>query len=242
MLRAAVVVLALATPAAAQDDVGWTGEAALNGSATTGNNETTDLGVALKIKNRGSDWRHDFKLSADLGRNQGNVNKRRYRSSYKIGRDLAPRIYAFANADYYSDDFGAYKNGWYAGGGIGRSMLVDAPTLWRLEVGAGYRRQKARLTPILPTDPISDIERFASARLYSDFEHAFNDSVSITNDTEYFLSGVDNFLANETALTSQLIERLGFRASFRVETHTDVPVGRERTDTISRVGIVYTMG
>jgi len=65
--------------------------------------------------------------------------------------------------------------------------------------------------------------------------------VSFSNDSELFYSDLDTYVTNETAVTSKLIKSIAFRASFRVETHTDVPVGRKKTDTISRIGIVYTV-
>jgi putative salt-induced outer membrane protein len=237
----AVSLLALPLVTAAQDDPGWAGEVAANGSTTTGNNETTDVGIAFKLQNRGSDWRHNLRGSTDYGRNSGKTSKRRYRLGYKIGRDLAPRVYSFLNADYYSDDFGAYKHGWYTGGGVGYSVLVDEPTRWRLEAGAGYRSQKERLSPGTPGGEASRKEGFFSTRLYSDFEHAFSDQVKITNDTELFYSEVDTYFINEVAVTSRMFYDFALRASFRVETHTEVPVGREKTDTISRIGIVYTL-
>jgi putative salt-induced outer membrane protein len=225
----------------AQDTKGWGGEIGLNGARTTGNNDTTDIGIAFKLNNRGSDWRHNLRGSADYGRSQGNTNKRRYRLSYKIGRDLAPRTYAFANADYYSEDFGAFKHGYYLGGGAGYSVLVDDPTQWRLEAGAGFRSQKARLKPNDPSGLSSRLEEFASARLFSDFEHKFHDTVTFTNDTELFYSDVDTYFINETGVNSHMFGSLALRASFRVEAHTDVPDGREKVDTISRIGIVYKM-
>jgi putative salt-induced outer membrane protein len=240
-LTLALSVSCLASVALAKEDVGWTGEVALNGAKTTGNNDTTDVGLAFKVNKRTADWRHSLRGTTDFGRNQGNTNKRRYRLGYKIGRDLAPRIYSFANLDYYSDDFGAFKNGYFVGGGAGYSIRIDKPTLWRLEAGAGYRSQKARLKAGDPSGLAGRKEAFASARVYSDLEHHFNERVSLTNDTEIFYSDVDTFLTNELGVTSQMFESLSLRASFRVETHTDVPVGRETTDTISRIGIVYTV-
>ena len=237
----AFAIFMAADMAAAQDTPGWTGEAGLNGSRTTGNTNATDLGLSLKVRNRGSDWRHTFKATADYGRNNGRTNKSRYRSSYKIGRDLGPRLYSFLNADYYSDDFGAYKHGYYGGGGVGYSALVDGPTQWRLESGFGYRSQKARLSPNDPSGLSSRQEGSITARLYSDFEHKVNELVSFSNDSELFYSDLDTYVTNETAITSKLIKSIAFRASFRVETHTDVPVGRKKTDTISRIGIVYTV-
>jgi len=82
---------------------------------------------------------------------------------------------------------------------------------------------------------------FLGRAFFSDFEHKFNDQVTFSNDTEILYSEVDTFFINEAGLTSNIFESLAVRATFRVETHTDVPVGREKTDTISRVGIVYKM-
>ena len=233
--------LGVAGQSEASEEIGWTGEASLNGAKTTGNNETTDLGFAIKMENRGSDWRHSAKVSADYGRNQGETNKRRYRLGYKIGRDFAPAVYGYANADYFNDSFGAYKSGYFAGGGVGYSLIVDEPTQWQVESGAGFRSQKARLAPGNPLGQASMKEDFISARVYSDFEHAFNEQVTFSNDTEVLYSELDTFFVNEAGITSNLFDSFAIRASFRVETHSDVPDGREKTDTISRLGIVYKM-
>ncbi len=236
-----IVMTSLTNFASAEEERGWGGEIGLNGAKTTGNNDTTDLGFAFKLNNRGSDWRHNLRGAADYGRASGNTNKRRYRLSYKIGRDLAPRVYGFANADYYSEDFGAFKHGYYLGGGAGYTVLVDGPTDWRLEAGAGFRSQKARLSPNDPSGMSSRLEEFASARLFSDFDHAFDESVKLTNDTELFYSDIDTFFINEIGINSRMFGELALRASFRIEAHTDVPEGREKVDTISRIGIVYKM-
>jgi len=227
--------------AQAEDTKGWGGEIGLNGARTTGNNDTTDIGLAFKLNNRGSDWRHNLRGTMDYGESQSTTNKRRYRLGYKIGRDIAPRTYGFANADYYSEDFGAFKHGYYIGGGAGYSVLVDGPTKWRLEAGAGFRSQKARLQPNDPSGLSSRLEEFASARLFSDFEHKFHETVTLTNDTELFYSDVDTYFINELGMNSHMFGSLALRASFRVEAHTNVPEGREEVDTISRIGIVYKM-
>lgn len=231
----------LANLASAEEGKGWSGEVGLNGARTTGNNDTTDVGFAFKLNNRGSDWRHNLKGTADYGEAKGKTNKRRYRLGYKIGRDLAPRIYGFANADYYSEDFGAFKHGYYIGVGAGYSVLIDEPTEWRVEAGAGFRSQKARLTPNDPSGLSSRLEEFTSARLFSDLDHAFDESVKLTNDTELFYSDIDTFFINEVGVNSRMFGDFALRASFRIEAHTDVPEGREKVDTISRIGIVYKM-
>lgn len=241
LLISTLILAGLPQLAFGQEPAGWTGEAALNGSSSTGNTDTTDIGGSLAIDKIGENWRHGFKASADFSRSGGTTDERRYRLGYKIGRDVGERSYVFHNGTYFSDDFGAYKNGAFLGGGYGYNVFADEPTLWKLEAGLGYRSQKARLVPVLPTDPVSEKEEFVSARLSSDFERSFNERVRLSNVTELFVADVDTFLINETAITSDMIGNLALRASFRVETHTDVPAGREKTDTISRIGIVYTL-
>jgi len=201
----------LANLASAEEGKGWSGEVGLNGARTTGNNDTTDVGFAFKLNNRGSDWRHNLKGTADYG------------------------------DDYYSEDFGAFKHGYYIGVGAGYSVLIDEPTEWRIEAGAGFRSQKARLTPNDPSGLSSRLEEFTSARLFSDLDHAFDESVKLTNDTELFYSDIDTFFINEVGVNSRMFGDFALRASFRIEAHTDVPEGREKVDTISRIGIVYKM-
>ncbi|WP_298911739.1 DUF481 domain-containing protein [uncultured Algimonas sp.] len=237
------LIVGMSSPALAKDaaDPGWGGTIELNGSNTTGNNNTTNVGIRLKLKNRGADWRHNLATSADYGKARGRTNKERFRVDYKIGRDIGERSYLFANANYFSDDFGAFKNGAFLGSGYGYQVLETEPIMWKLEAGIGYRSQKARLKQKAPDDPINRKDSFTSARLFSDFEYDFSEAVALANDTEIFYSDVDTYLINETSVTSDLFGALAMRASFRVETHTDVPVGREKTDTVSRLGIVYTM-
>lgn len=246
MLRRALIVTLLSIlPAAsfANDEaaIGWSGEAELNGSNSSGNNDTSNVGTKIKLKRRGYNWRHDATASADYGAASGTTNKQRFRLSYKVGRDLSDQSYLFLNSDYYSDDFGAYKNCYFTGGGYGHTVFGEGPTLWKVEAGAGYRSQKPRLSSAAVIDPVNRHERFASTRLFSELEHDLNDSVTLSNDTELLYSDIDTYVINESSLTSAMFGALALRASFRVESHSDVPVGREKTDTLSRIGIVYTM-
>lgn len=229
------------TASHAQFTDGFTGEAALNGSVTTGNTETTDVGFGLKLAKETDKWKHSVKASADYGRSDGNTNKSRYALGYQIDRDINDRLYGYANADYFSDDFGAFKQGYFLGTGLGYQILPDAPLTWNLEAGGGYRSQKARLALNNPTGLPSNTENELAGRIFSDVDYVFNDSVSAYNDTEMLYSASDTFFTNEVGVTSQLFDSFALRASFRVEHHTDVPVGTEKTDTISRIGIVYTM-
>jgi len=87
----------------------------------------------------------------------------------------------------------------------------------------------------------SDRTNELAARAFSDLDYILNENVSLYNDTELLYSKSDTYIWNETGITATLAGNLAARASFRIDTHSDVPIGTEKTDTITRFGIVYTM-
>ena len=234
LLTAAIAALFVPALAPAQATDGWAGEASLTGSQTTGNTETTDIGLGLKLAKEGTTWSHKFKALADYGKNDGLKNKQRFALGYQIDRHINERLYAYGNADYFNDDFGAFKEGYFAGAGLGYKVILPDPIGWNLESGLGYRSQSEQDPSIIKTDELA-------VRGFSDFDYKFNDSVSLYNDTEIIYSSSDTYIWNETGITAQLMGNLAARASFRIDNHSTVPLGREKTDTITRVGVVYTI-
>ncbi len=220
---------------------GWSGESSLTGAVTTGNTETTDIGLGLKLEKDTGTWRHKFDALGDLGRANGEVNRRRYQIGYQLDRNLTDRVYIFGNADYFSDDFGAFQEGYFAGGGLGYKAIVSDSVTWDVEGGAGFRSQETQ-GPVLPNFlPAPVTENEIALRASSDFDYKFNDNVSFFNDTEILWSSSDTYIWNDVGITATLAGNLAARASFRVDHHTDVPEGREKTDTITRFGLVYTL-
>ena len=243
----AMTALFAATPVLAQD--GWAGEASLTGSRTTGNTETTDLGLGLRLNKDGTTWSHEFRGSADFGRVSGETNKERYTLGYQINRNINERLYVFGNGDYFRDEFGAFEDGYFLGAGVGYKVILPVPLGWDVEGGVGYRSQQpapaAGLTAaevaVLEADGSLDRQNELALRGASKLIYDFNDSVSLYNNSEVIWSSSDTYLWNEIGLTAKLWENLSARASYRVDHHTDVLPGTEKTDTITRFGLVYTV-
>ncbi len=220
---------------------GWTGEAALTGSKTTGNTETTNAGLGVKLEKQDDVWRHKFDAAADYGKVSGTKNKERWELGYQLDRDLNDRLYAFGTGDVFQDKFGSYKDGYYLGTGLGYKAIVGEPITWDIEGGVGYRSQKVRLTPGTPGGAASERQSDIALRAFSDFKYSLNENVSLYNETEITWSESDTNIWNDVGITAQLMGNLAARASFRIDHHTDVPVGFDKTDTISRIGVVYTI-
>jgi len=167
--------------------------------------------------------------------------------------NLTDRLYALANADYYRDEFGAFEDGYFIGAGLGYKLVQPAPLGWDIEGGVGYRSQQlASVIPtadqlvdltadelLLLTDP--DRTNEVALRGASKIAYDFNEYVSLYNNSEIIWSDSDTYLWNEFGVTANLVGNLAARASFRVDHHTDVLPGTEKTDTITRFGVVYTL-
>ena len=226
--------LSVSTLASANVLEGWKGDASLTGSKTTGNTDTTDIGLGLDLAKTDGEWRNKFRASFDQGKVEGLTTNQRLVLGYQIERDFTDRLYAYANADYFQDDFGAFETGYFVGTGLGYKLIQPEPLAWDLSAGLGYRSQKSQ-------GPLSLTENELALRARSDIDYQFNDAVSLYNDTELLYSASDTYIWNEVGLTAQLMGNLAARASFRVDNHSTVPLGREKTDTITRIGVVYTI-
>jgi len=243
LFLAATLIVGASGTAQAQITEGWSGEASLTGSKTTGNTETTDIGLGLKLQKETDQWRHKFKALADFGRVEGVTNKQRFSLGYQIDRDINDRLYVYGNADYFNDDFGAFQQGYFLGTGLGYKAILPDPVSWNLEGGLGYRNQTEQDFIDSDTDLLTDgasTDELA-LRAFSDFDWVLNENVSAYNDTEIIYSSSDTYIWNEIGITATLAGNLAARASFRVDTHSDVPEGTEKTDTVTRFGIVYTL-
>ena len=244
--------LSLATSASAQTASGWSGEAALTGSRTTGNTDTTDVGLGLKLNKEGTTWSHEFRATADYGRVSGENNKERFTIGYQINRNLTDRLYTWANADYYRDEFGAFEDGYFLGTGLGYSLVEPAPLGWDVEAGIGYRSQSPRELDVpdeatqaefdaLEAEGDFDRQNEFAVRGASKITYDFNENVSLYNNSEVIYTSSDTYLWNEIGVTANLMGNLAARASYRLDHHTDVLPGTEKTDTITRFGVVYTI-
>ena len=245
-MRALPLILASACPAAlpahAQDadDSPWDAEISLSGSRTTGNTSTTDIGAGLQVGYLGEKWEHSFRGSAEFGTEDGDTVKKLIRTSLQSSREITERLYGYGNAEYFQDNEGAYKFGYFAGGGLGYRVAMAEPVSWAVEAGPGYRIQKTRNSFGDPSGVAFEREEEIAVRANSDFQWQVNDRVEIYNLSEVIHSAADTYLWNEAGVTADLLGDMALRASFRVDHHTDVPDGRSRTDTITRFGVVYS--
>lgn len=249
LAAAAAATLGLAATATAQDDTsnGWTGEGSLSAGVTTGNTETTDLGLGLDLGREFGLWKVGVIASADYGETDGSETKNRIFLGSNLDRQINDKLFAFGQLSYEQDEFSGFDSRAFIGGGLGYEVFNSDKLKWTVRGGPGIKIDEIEAlldtstTPATVLTPATTEESFG-ATATSNWAYQFNDNVGLTNDTNVLYAETSTQIGNITALTASLTDTLSARVSYEVRHDTDPVDGFEDTDTISRVSLVYGFG
>lgn len=242
--------MTLALQAHAQDEEssnGWSGEGSLSAGTTTGNTETTDIGLGVDVAREMNVWTIGFQAAADYGETDGLETKNRIFLGTNLDRQINDRLFGFGQLTYERDEFSGFESRAFIGGGLGYEILNGDATQWTVRGGPGLKIDEIEEvldTTTVPTTIVSPAmtEESFGATAQSNFAHAFNDNVNFTNDTSVVYADTSTQIGNIAAITASLTNALSARISFEVRHDTDPVIGFEDTDTISRVSLVYGFG
>jgi putative salt-induced outer membrane protein len=223
---------------------GLAGEVSLGGTAKTGDAESTDLGIGVKLRHETPLWRNIFGGNYDWGSAEGTDTKNRLATTYELARLLNDRLYGFGRAAYETDAFSGYEYRSVLGGGLGYDVMRGEHRNWSLQGGPAYRVDEVE--PSFDDQGVllapAETQTAAALNLGSRFEAQLNDAVSFRNDTDFTSSVDTSTILNSSALTAEIMGAVAARFSFDVMHDTSAPLGTEKTDTITRATLVYAFG
>ena len=233
----------LALPAFA-DEAQWKGEGSFSAGLNTGNTETSDLGIGVKIARETQVWRNSAEFIADYGTKNGSETKNRIFVAAQTNRILNDNAFVFGAVSHEADEFSAFDSRSFVGGGVGWQVMDGPAARWSLEGGPGLKvdRVKAVTSGDPPETVPARTDDSFSFIAASKFDYTFNDSVKLGNDTSLLYAETSTQIGNKSSLTAVLTKSLSARFSFEVRHDTDPKPGFEETDTATRMSIVYAFG
>ena len=209
---------------------GWDKEIELNGLFTTGNTKQKSFGAATKFHRESGPYEQTVATYFDYNTSNSVTNKRRYGLSFKNDYSVSDISYVTGFASFEGDSFGAFNKRLTINAGYGLRVFDNDKFKWNVEGGPAMLMTK----PLATGDYETDITAYASSL----FSWNINDRSDFENETKVFVGSVV-VIENKTDYTLKVSGALSGKLSFDVLYNRDAPLDRKKTDTITRIGVLY---
>ena len=207
----------------------WSGEGELGAFMSSGNADNTGVTASLGLTKEGIDWRHKLRGRADYQRSEGVTTREQFLAAYEVNYKISDRLFAYALGQYERDRFQGFGARYSASGGLGYDVLTEGPTL-SVKAGPAWRR-----TELIGGGSTSNLAGLAAA----DFDWALSDTITFTQDANALIQSGSSTYVSDTGLQASISDALSVRLSYTVEHDTDPPAGAVKTDTLSRITVIY---
>lgn len=233
----------------AEETKPWAFEAELGLISTSGNTETSSIKGKLDIKQDLDNWRNQYVLEGLYKEDEVLTGPAEGES-----QTTAHRWFGSVQSDYKLDDkhqgffiYGSYLDDRFSGFdyqgtlAIGYSDRLFETTQSYLDysVGPGISFTKVEDTP---TEE-GESDETGIVRISAQYRYNFSDSAKFTQtfSSDIAVESDQNTRTKaESAITANLNSSFALKASFAVSHNSEVPTGRESTDTQTAVTLVYS--
>jgi len=209
----------------------WKGAAELGFVSTSGNTETETINAKGKISTEQDKWRHTGEISTLKSSDDISTTAEKYGLSGQSDYKFSEFNYFFVVIRYEDDRFSGYDYRISEALGYGRRVIADPKMTLDLEIGPGARQSKL---------DSGASENEALLRGAAKFDWAISNS-SKFGEALTIEAGEDSTITKSvTSLTSQIAGSLAMKVSYTVNHTSDVPVGKEKTDSETGITLVYS--
>ncbi|MBT4145728.1 MAG: DUF481 domain-containing protein [Gammaproteobacteria bacterium] len=209
---------------------GWEKEVEVNALYSTGNTSQKSFGTGTKFFREAGPYQQTVTSYFDLNTSDGITNKRRYGLAFKNDYSINEISYVSGFASFEGDSFGAFNKRLTLNAGYGIRIFDNDTFKLNMEAGPALLMTK----PLATDDYESDLTAYASSL----FSWVINDRSEFENETKVYV-GSRVVIENKTDYKLQISGALSGKISFDVLYNRDAPIDRKKTDTITRVGILY---
>ncbi len=220
-------------------ETGLSGEVNVGGSMSTGNSDTTRVDAEIKARYKAGRLEDNYRLLGEFADDSGTTTAQRILASVESRFDVQERLFVFGYLEYDDDKFSGFKYEVESAIGVGYKIIEDENLRFLVQVGPGYRYSKFS-TPVPPAVPlVSSSEDGILVRGSAELEYDITETTFLSNALIVTWDSDRTKIENTTALTTKLIGDLSTRLSLNVRHNTDPPLLTKKTDTLSKVSLVY---
>lgn len=209
----------------------WGGEGQLGFVLARGNSDADTVNAKLDMSKETASWKNAFGIAALRSSSDGERNAERYAASWQTDYRFSPRSYWYGSARYEDDRFSGFDYQASLVSGLGHRFVDEEDFKLFGQAGLGFRRLESSLTDFTEDNLI------VSGELR--YEQKLTDTTSLKNKLIVEAGEANTFLSNELAVQVKINTRLSLAAGLGVRHNTDPPQGRDKTDTLTTLNLVY---
>jgi putative salt-induced outer membrane protein len=215
--------------------LGFDGSLALRGSATSGNTDSSDLGIGADLGFYDGLNGYQLQMSYDYSEDDDEKSEESFLYDLEYRRNLSPDFYGFVQLQGTIDEFSSYESDTFLGFGVGYRIYNTNDMIWTAQAGLGYR-----YADLQDVDALDDFEEPAVS-IGSEFFRRLNDTTYVSNDTDIVWSETDTVVFNDLGFTVAMSDTLALRTSLLTEWHSDPFSGRDDFDNRYGISLVYNL-
>ncbi|AWW75438.1 hypothetical protein CD351_13460 [Erythrobacter sp. KY5] len=218
----------------------WSGRGELGAFNSTGNASNTGITASLRLTREGINWRHKLSGRADYQRNNGVTTREQLLATYEPNIKLNDRLFVFALAQYERDRFQGFAGRYAVSGGLGYQIFDNDTLKLSAKAGPAYR-----VTEFVDGSSESSI----AGLIGMDFDWNITDRLTLTHDTNavaeaggnatVIIDSSNTSINLITGLDAKISDNLSARLSYAYEYDSNPPAGAVKTDTLSRITVIY---
>ena len=218
-----------ADAAIAQEENGVTKEIQLGALFTSGNTEDQTLNFAGSIGLLQDLWEYVFSLDGLFSSNENDVTGQRFYAVASANYEFTQNSFFLTRLAHEDDRFSGFDSQSDITFNYGRKLLGSIADM-ELTLNAGVGVRWSRLDDSDFVEPI--------VRLAGDYEWKISDTASFGQQLSVEAGNEANIYRYETSIETQILNNLSLRFSINIKHQTDVPAGREKTDTETAITFV----
>lgn len=208
----------------------WKGEGQLGAFLTTGNSDTSGVSAGLALTKEGVRWRYNFKALADYQKSNGLTSREQFLTAFEPNYKFNDRLFAYGLGQYERDKFQGFSSRYTLSGGLGYRAIADENMTLDVKAGPAWRK-----TNFIGIPDQSSLAALGAANL----AWKLAPNISFTEGATIYIESGNSTLTSLSAFDLKLAGSLSARLSYQVNHETSPPPGLDKTDTISRVTVVY---
>lgn len=220
---------AIATMANAQEDP-FEASIALGYVGTTGNTDTTTFNTELLATLRTENWTHNGKFQALGSQEDDQATAERYYLEDKSDYNLDESQYLYGKGTYTDDRFSGFDYQATLGAGYGRHLIRRDNFNLEAFSGFGYRENA-----ITNGDNVGE----GVFTLGENIKWTISDNAALTQSFTTDIGEELTVSKFDIGLETNIIGSITTKVAFQARHISDVPVGTEKTDTMTSVSLVY---